>query len=167
MSYFADLSPCTEFPIAPSAKLLAVGWLDKEQPYAKGFVPQTVVARLVELLVNPWQPVGSMGGHDCPLCRFTSGPRQFNLATDTLDTGYTIVQMGINNLFVPAQDCIFVAPSLILHYMDAHEYAPPQSFQQAVIACPDMRSMAYLKAIRQHLPQELLALAKGQVIKDF
>lgn len=160
MSYFADLSPCTEFPIAYSDKLLAVGWLDKEQAYAKGFVPQTVVTRLVELLVNPWQPVASLGWHNCPLCRFTSGPRQFNLTTDTLDTGYITIQMGTNNLFVPAQDCIFVAPSLILHYMDAHEYAPPQSFQQAVMACPDMRSMAYLKAIRQHLPQELLPVAK-------
>jgi hypothetical protein len=44
----------------------------------------------------------------------------------------------------------YVAPSLVLHYVDAHEYLPPESFQRAVMACPPMRSMEYLRAISRH-----------------
>jgi hypothetical protein len=45
-----------------------------------------------------------------------------------------------------------VAPSLILHSMDAHEYAPPAAFCEAVLACPPMRSMDYLRAILKNGP---------------
>lgn len=70
--------------------------------------------------------------------------------------------MGIGNLFVPAADTIFVAPSLIVHYIDAHEYCPPQPFKDAVLGCPKMRSMKYLKAIRQHAPKEMFsAISSG------
>lgn len=38
-------------------------------------------------------------------------------------------------------------PELILHYVDAHEYCPPQPFLDAILACPPMRSTAYLKQL--------------------
>ncbi|NNB86422.1 hypothetical protein HJC10_33875 [Corallococcus exiguus] len=43
---------------------------------------------------------------------------------------------------------MFIAPTMIVHYIDAHEYVPPMEFQEAALKCPEMRSMAYLKAIR-------------------
>lgn len=61
------------------------------------------------------------------------------------------ISMGSTNLFVPGAAALYVAPSLILHYMDAHEYAPPAAFCQAVLQCPPMRSMAYLRAIRPYM----------------
>ncbi|AMV29564.1 hypothetical protein VT84_34535 [Gemmata sp. SH-PL17] len=63
--------------------------------------------------------------------------------------------MGVSNLWLPGDGFLFVAPSLILHYMDAHEYSPPDEFQEAVRACPPMRSMAYLKALLKNGPKEL------------
>ena len=51
-------------------------------------------------------------------------------------------------LFVPGETCLYAAPSLVAHYVDAHEYRPPEAFLRAVRACPPMKSMAYLKAIR-------------------
>jgi hypothetical protein len=45
---------------------------------------------------------------------------------------------------------VYVAPSLVVHYIDAHQYAPPDAFQHAVTSCPPMRSMDYFKAIRKH-----------------
>ncbi len=42
---------------------------------------------------------------------------------------------------------LYVAPSLILHYIDAHGYAPPDQFQRAVMECPPMKSMPYLRAL--------------------
>ncbi len=38
-------------------------------------------------------------------------------------------------------------------HIDAHQYRPPDVFQQAVMACPEMRSMPYLKAIRANGPK--------------
>jgi hypothetical protein len=37
---------------------------------------------------------------------------------------------------------------LIVHYMNAHGYLPPSEFCDAVMACPPMQSMPYLKALR-------------------
>lgn len=68
--------------------------------------------------------------------------------------------MGTSNLFVPAEGFLYVAPSLILHYMDAHDYSPPVDFQRAVMACPAMRSMEYLKAVIENRPQGF-AVAAG------
>ncbi len=140
MTYYADLSPCEYFPFDAQGKLLAVGWLDRECPYPQGEVDDSFVAMLVELLVDPWQPAVAMGRHKCQFCRFSGGPAAFQLDATT-------VTIGVANLFVPASGFIYVAPSLILHYIDAHGYAPPEQFQQAVMRCPPMKSMEYLKAL--------------------
>lgn len=140
MSYYADLSPCDCFPSDAGGKLLAVGWLDAKYPYSKGDVDEQFVARLVDLLVDPWQPAVAMGRHKCQFCRFSGGPSAF-------ESRNTTVSMGVSNVFVPASGFIYVAPSLILHYMDSHGYAPPAQFQRAVMDCPPMKSTPYLKAI--------------------
>ena len=140
MTFFADLSPCDYFPLDAQAKVQAVGWLDVECPYPNGDVEEQFVAKLVELLVDPWQPAVAMGRHECPFCRFSGGPATFQYKDTT-------VCIGASNLFVPATGVIYAAPSLILHYIDSHGYAPPKHFQKAVMECPPMKSMRYLKAI--------------------
>jgi hypothetical protein len=34
-----------------------------------------------------------------------------------------MIRLGFNNLFVPGKHNAFVAPSLIAHYFDCHNYA--------------------------------------------
>lgn len=140
MTYYADLSPCHYFPSDLDGRLLAVGWLDAEFPYPKGNVDAQFMAKLVELFVNVWQPGLFMGRHECQFCRFTGGPTAFEFKNNT-------VCIGASNLFVPASGFIYVAPSLILHYIDSHGYAPPEAFQRAVMECPPMKSMPFFKAI--------------------
>lgn len=155
MAYFADLAPCTYFPIPATDCLLAVGWLDRQHNYQHGPVDDELFARLCELLHDPWQPFMTAGTHDCPFCRFTSGPQQLTYRNAT-------VQLGTNNLFVPGDGVLFVAPSLILHYVDAHDYVPPEEFCQALLHCPAMRSMQYWKAIRENGPPGLTAHIKSR-----
>ena len=38
-------------------------------------------------------------------------------------------------------------PSMIAHYIDAHAYAPPAVFWEAVMKCPEMWSDAYAQAL--------------------
>ena len=89
-----------------------------------------------------------MGTHSCDFCRISGGPGRFDL-------DHVTAILGASNLFVPTNDRLFVAPSLILHYIDAHDYSPPPAFCDAVIACPEMRSMDYLKLIRKVAPPTL------------
>ncbi len=107
------------------------------------------MGKLIELLIDPWQPVVSPGVHRCDLCRLTGYP-------GTLVYEGTTIQVGTLNLFVPAEGFLYGAPSLIAHCIDAHEYAPPVEFQEAVMNCPPMRSMAYRRAILRNGPKVLI-----------
>jgi hypothetical protein len=126
--WFEDLSPCTYFPV--DVKLVSVGWLERGKPYTTGEVDRAVYDALVEMVKNPWQGLACGGFHECDLCQFAGEAR------------------GCANLFVPADGVLYVAPQLITHYINAHGYVPPAIFSRAVLACPPMRSMAYLKAVR-------------------
>jgi hypothetical protein len=110
--------------------------LERGRPFATGPVDAAVYSRLIELFRHPWEPVVTMGFHHCDLCLYDG-------------------QSGKRNIYVPADGMVFVAPELVTHYMNAHGYRPPDAFCAAVLACPEMRSMAYLKA--------LLALARPLV----
>ena len=142
MTYFNDLSPCDYFPVESREPLLAVGWLNREHDFCRGSVDRAFAAKLFELLRDPWQPCVFCGCHECEFCRFSEGPNSFQLRRQN-----DFVRVGCLNLFVPGEGCVFVAPSLIIHYIDSHGYCPPAVFQQAVLACPETRSMRYLRSL--------------------
>ena len=136
MSYYADFE-------VMSARWFygrAIGWLEPGYAYPRGALEEPVFRKLVELLQNPWQPYAS-GRHPCSLCQFSGGPGGVSYLS-------TYVRIGVNNLFLPSAWGLFVAPSDILHYIDGHGYLPPEEFQAAVLNCPPMRSIDYLKGLR-------------------
>ncbi len=142
MTHFPDLSRMPDDRLT----LVAVGWLEPEHAYERGAVDERFFHRLMELLVEPWQPFAAAGFHRCGFCRFSGG-----LAPVTCypmrSADRLTVTVGAANVFVPGRDVLYMAPSLIVHYIDAHEYKPPGEFIDAVMACPEMRSAGYLKAI--------------------
>jgi len=156
MTYYEDMTPCPYFGSGNCWQLKAIGWLDAEHPRPTGDVDRAFVDRLIELLVNPWQPYVLAGYHPCPFCRISRGPSTF---ATTQGDGY--LSLGGNNLFVPGNGCLFVAPSTIIHYIDAHDYAPPLEFQQAVLDCPPMRSLEYFRSILRNGPQGFARLVAG------
>lgn len=129
MAWFNDLSPCDYFGAQYASSLTAVGWLENGKPYPVGPVDRQVYDRLVELRKELWQPMVAGGHHACNLCQFESEAK------------------SVNNLFIPANGFILVCPELIVHYINAHRYVPPDLFCSAVLACPSMRSSDYRKAI--------------------
>ena len=136
MAHFDDLTPCTYFP-GTADKLRAVGWLENGHPFPKGTTSAAFLARLKQLLVSPWAPIDFMGPHFCDLC--PPGTR-----------------IGcVENLFVPTEDAVLVTPTLIEHYIEAHQYQPPELFIAAVMRCPEMNSPEYVAAInRRYRPFE-------------
>lgn len=149
MTTLPDLAPCTE--VLDSADVLAVGWLGAGAAYSVGPVDRAVFAKLMQLLVEPWDPYKSMGFHFCELCRFTGGTLSVSYSTGP---GQQVtVQIGNRNLFIPAGGKLYVSPSSIVHYIDAHGYAPPPEFCAAVLACPPMGSMEYRLALLRSPPE--------------
>jgi hypothetical protein len=128
MTWFPDLTECPYFPVRVPA-LRAIGWLERGKAFPIGGVEPEVYAALLELSKNPWQPMVTLGWHDCDLCQ------------------YEVTARSCANVFVPGREVIYVCPELTTHYMNAHGYMPPEEFCQAVLACPPMGSRAYLSAI--------------------
>jgi len=124
--WFEDLTPCTYFGL--DTALVAVGWLERGRPFYVGEVDAAVYSALVEMCHRPWQPVVFGGAHKCDLCQFDG-------------------RSGAANLFIPHEGVLYACPALVVHYIDAHWYCPPEPFRRAVLACPPMHSMAYLRAI--------------------
>lgn len=150
--YHPDLTPLP-FPPFDSGKFVAVGWLESGYDFQQGEAELEFVRKLAELLHDPWQPAVTAGRHACGFCRLTGGPTSFQI--DHPGSRLS-VEMGVANLWLPADGFLYVAPSMILHYMDAHGYSPPDAFQKAVSACPPMRSMAYLRAVLKNGPKGLV-----------
>jgi len=105
-----------------------VGWLSDKSKYTKGRVKKEFFNTLSKIVKDPWQPVAGLDIHHCELCQFN--PPGFS-----------------NNVFIPYRGKIYVCPEGIVHYIAAHWYKPPQIFIDAVMSCPEMRSMEYKKAI--------------------
>jgi hypothetical protein len=139
MTYVQDLHRCDDLG---GTEALGVGWLDVEHEFPVGPVGRDSFVALVRHLSNAWQPFVSAGRHACPFCRFSGGPSRLTIA------GHT-TELGASLLLVPAPSALYVAPSLIAHYIDAHGYQPPVEFMSAVAALPEMRSMAYLRELRR------------------
>jgi hypothetical protein len=112
-----------------SDRIVAIGWLERGHDYPVGEVPSDVYSKLAALLVDPWQIAVAAGPHPCDLCMYSPEKR------------------GTNNVFVPGNGRVYVAPELILHYMNAHRYRPPDEFCRSVMACPQMRSSEYRRAL--------------------
>jgi hypothetical protein len=158
--YLPDLKPLQFPPFDQFPNMVAVGWLEPSHEFPTGDVALEFVQKLAALLVNPWEPAFAMGKHPCGFCRFTGGPSILQIGELKWRKD---VHIGAANLWLPADGYLFVAPSMILHYIDAHGYQPPAEFQAAVMACPEMRSMDYLKAIAKNGPAELVGKAVDHV----
>ena len=137
MSRIDDLEPCTYLPL-PSENLVAVGWLELSSDFKRGHISPEFLERLKSLCKEPWQPVVAAGSHACSLCQYDA-PR-FS-----------------DNVFVPYQGKIYVAPVAIVHYISTHWYVPPAVFISAVNACPTMNSMAYKKVLLANGGRDLMS----------
>jgi hypothetical protein len=59
------------------------------------------------------------------------------------------------DLWVPGNGFLWCCPTSITHYVDVHGFCPPSDFCEAVLRCPPMRSMDYMKALLANGGREL------------
>ena len=133
--YFPDLS--TKCSADHGECVRAIGWLAAGQDFPKGEVPPQFLEKLREHLKVPWQTIKFWGSHRCELC-----PPNSHAPSDS------------NNLWIPGDAVVYVAPAMILHYIEAHQYKPPDEFITAVLECPAQNASAYLKRMDQFPDRE-------------
>jgi hypothetical protein len=127
--FIEDLSTHAYF--ARGDNVRAVGWLEAGHPYEQGPVPNDFLARLKQHVATACQYVRFRGIHTCNLC--PKGQRK----------------AGHRNLMIPTEKLLYVAPELVVHYIEDHGYRPPQEFIEAVMACPEQESAAYAVLLRR------------------
>lgn len=119
MTWYPDLG--TETMVTSGNHVRAIGWLSSGKPFPTGGVPHHFVERLRLFTERACESgdalwFGAFGGwHACELCRN---------------------HIGTANLGVPSGEVLYVAPEMISHYVEEHDYAPPTDFVAAVMSCP-------------------------------
>lgn len=110
--YFPDLTPYQYSPIAapPNANRVNIGWLDKAHPFATSEPSVDLIRALHKLVHHPVRIAAPL--HLCDLCGNAAGTGEIE---------------------VIAPDVIYVAPTLIAHYVEQHHYCPPAEFEVAAL----------------------------------
>jgi hypothetical protein len=149
--FYEDLSPCMYVSpsLAEGEKLTAVGWLAWGHPYTlrQLQLPETRFGQLLRLLVGPWEPLCFMGSHECEFCPVEPPYLEVYYRRHRIERDGLVVHFGATNVYVPGEGCVYVAPSMIAHYVDVHSYEPPAVFWEAVMNCPEMGSETYRQAL--------------------
>jgi hypothetical protein len=57
--------------------------------------------------------------------------------------------LGARNVYIIGNERVYVAPSLIEHYIEGHEYQPPLEFQAAVMLPVTTRKKDYEKKLKR------------------
>src|SRR5436190_1046779 len=119
MSWYPDLG--NETDVISGAHVRAIGWLTSAQPFPTGPTSVEFQDALDAQVRNRAESKKALefgwlaGGQDCEFCGkcYCSG-----------------------NLGIPSGAVLYVAPEMIGHYVNAHSYAPPGEFIEAVMRCP-------------------------------
>ena len=80
--------------------------------------------------------------------------------TDPYSVPLVVAVTGHRDL-VPGEQRVYVAPELVLHYMNAHGYQPPEEFCTAVMRCPRMGTPEYRQALLTAGGPGILRYASG------
>jgi hypothetical protein len=126
MTTYPDLSPYEYTPSA-DGNVVNVGWLGRESDFQVGPVDESIRLELRKRAENPLNVM--RGWHDCELCGIESPIR-----IPPLEGLHGRISLGTGELWVVGDAGItYVAPTLIVHYVEDHGYVPPASFNAALL----------------------------------
>jgi len=133
VTYYPDLSAYEYSP--DQGDLINVGWLGVGHEFLTGDVSADIRDALVELADNPTNIM--RGFHYCEFCDAESPIRIEGSTSDGHDFRAVL---GTGEIRIrPAGGRTFAAPTLLVHYIDAHQYLPPAEFIAAVAVPKDQR----------------------------
>tara|TARA_B100000809_G_C15096006_1_gene515020 strand:- start:143 stop:595 length:453 start_codon:yes stop_codon:yes gene_type:complete len=129
--FYSDLSNYDYFFSDNSGKFKNVSWLEKNKAFTKGNVSFEFTEKLKGLFfeTNSYLTEANLmrgPSHCCNLCGKNEIALSLNGETKTL---------GLCEIWTPSEDgeLIMISPSMIIHYIEAHDYLPPEVFIDAVM----------------------------------
>jgi len=126
MGYFADLTQYSYIQRTARECEVNVGWLDDQHNFATGAAPEEVLSKIFELCRKPMNL--TRGRQSCVLCKERS-------LICTGKRGGIEIGLGNGEIRVNGKSGkVYASPVMIYHYMEAHNYNPPQEFIEAVLA---------------------------------
>ncbi|NES27984.1 hypothetical protein GCE86_09530 [Micromonospora terminaliae] len=131
MTYFADLDIYTYSPLPEDGKqTLCVGWLDAAHGFPQGKTPERFRDVLARLCATE-RVAATRGLHQCNLSpRCAERPPWPPIAV-TVEGRETF--LGSAEIRASADGVVYAAPDLIVHYVNEHDYRPPDEFVRAVL----------------------------------
>lgn len=144
--YFEDLSTYSYTKITSKASLKNVGWLATEVLFEQAPEPPGLLKKIETSTLISRNPM--RGIHGCPFC----GHVHVREVVDGRE-----VLLGMSEVWFPSpsKEVIYMAPSLLLHYVKRHKYLPPAEFVHAVLDLPtseaewDTPRGAYRKLVKR------------------
>ncbi len=122
MTYYEDLTPYSYSET--EEKYLNVGWLSPEHAYVQGDPSDNLIESLKELARSPCNVF--RGIHFCELCPSFDAAQEY-VHRDGLFLGSGEIRIhssrGVN----------YAAPVMIVHYIEVHQYLPPEEFVRAAL----------------------------------
>jgi hypothetical protein len=130
MVYHPDLTPFPYFSSGIYAKLppLAVGWLSAAETFSTGETPETFQAKLLELCADATIR-HTLGYHFCEFCG-----NETQYVITVAQTAGKNLRLGNGEIWTIGKSALYAAPTLIYHYVTAHEYRPPDDYIESVLA---------------------------------
>jgi hypothetical protein len=108
---------------------LNIGWLSGDYAFASAAPEENFVAALRRLITNPVNLY--RGYHYCEFCPPPRFERTEAVVVRMIETPGTF---GNGEIRVKGSNGLtYVAPTLILHYVEQHHYSPPDEFVHAVL----------------------------------
>lgn len=132
MTHYADLSPYayTKGSVPEGIEAVNIGWLEPDEEFPRGAVPEEFVQALA-LLCRDDRHMVMRGWHRCTLPH-PGGEDEYPVR---IQVGQDRVSLGSAEVRVVGRDGRWlVAPNLVHHYVTAHSYLPPEEFIEAVTA---------------------------------
>lgn len=139
-----------------------VGWLDEHHAYTRGSVSSNLRAKLLRILFTDYPDhnyhVNKVRSQTpCPFCE-----RKITIE----DKDGRTTPLGMSELWIPSESVWYSFPSLLLHYIEQHQYVPPKVFLEAVESC-NLDEKVYSETVRNRLVDEnALRSARGKPSYD-
>lgn len=125
--FFTDLTKYEYGLPHPIEDVVNIGWLEKMSSFETAKPSAIFIARL-----HAWTAVARVnllrGYHECGFC---SGIKE----RPSVDIDGVRIWLGSSEIWIPGKEGrVYAAPDLLIHYIESHQYEPPQEFMEAVLA---------------------------------
>lgn len=126
--YYVDLSPYSYYLdfLVPSVR--NIGWIDDGVDFPKGIMPINLLEKMKNILIKSDLVNAHVnlvrGVHPCTICG----------CEDVVRFADKKIILGMSEIWIPnsISSGFFAAPSMVVHYIEKHNYLPPGVFLTAI-----------------------------------